>query len=182
MNRSLLGLWRRLQRRLGHYGIAAVGLALSALAMGGWALQLNADEAVLRQRALAQRSTAPDAKAQTPFMRPSMGQQMDLLVASFPPLSQSPADLKAVFKSASRSNIRLLKGDYQFKNDSHGALVVLSATFPLSATYGTTKEFAADVLRAVPNASMDELRMERSAANVSELESSIRFSFAYRRP
>jgi hypothetical protein len=182
MNRTLLGLWRRLHRRLGHYVIAALVMALCALALGGWALQLNAAEANLRQLALAQRSTTSELKVQAPFKRPSMDQQMDSLVESFPPLSQSPADLKAVFQSASHSNIRLLKGDYQFKNDSHSALVVLSASFPLHASYGSTKEFAADVLRAVPNASMDELRMERSAANVSELESSIRFSFVYRRP
>jgi hypothetical protein len=89
--------------------------------------------------------------------------------------------LETVFDSAKGRDIKLLKGEYQFKSDINSALVVLTATFPLNAAYTTTREFVADVLRAVPNASMDDLRMARSAANATELESSIRFSFVYRR-
>jgi hypothetical protein len=37
-------------------------------------------------------------------------------------------------------------------------------------------------LLAVPNASMDELRMARSAAGSNVLESVVRFSFVYQRP
>jgi hypothetical protein len=182
MRRQLLGLWRRTLRRLGHYGIAAGVLALCAVGLAGWALQLEAQNVAVRQKVQAQRTPESEVIVENPFKRPTMGQQMDLLVESFPLLSQSPVDLKAVFKSANHRDIRLPKGDYQIKNEANSALVVVTATFPISAAYGTTKEFAADVLRAVPNASMDELRMTRSAANVSELESSIRFSFVYRRP
>jgi hypothetical protein len=136
---------------------------------------------VLRQRAQVPGAPVAATRVENPVRRASIGQQIDAFVEAFPPLSQSPTDLGTVFKSANQRDIRLVKGDYQFKNSPNNSLVVLTATFPLRADYGTTKEFAADVLRAVPNASMDELHMARSAANVAELESSIRFSFVYRR-
>jgi len=46
--------------------------------------------------------------------------------------------------------------------------------------YGAIKAFAADVLRALPNASMDELRMSRSDAGSTTIDSVLRFTFVYR--
>jgi hypothetical protein len=169
-------------RSLGRYGIAAGVLACSSIGLGVWAVQLDAQGVLLRQRAQTQATTVAAVPVESPVKPATIGQHIDSFVETFPPLSQSPTDLETVFSSARGRDIKLLKGDYQFKNDVNSALVVLTATFPVNAAYTTTREFVADVLRAIPNASMDELRMARSAANVAELDSSIRFSFVYRRP
>ncbi len=181
MKRTWLGIWHRTLRRVGRLGLTAGILTLGAVTLLTWAMALKGQRVALNQQLQAQAAKATPPAQVLPAHRVPIGQQIDEFVATFPPLSQSPADLSTIFQSAESRHIQLLRGDYQLKNDAKTALVVLTATFPLHATYGPTKEFAADVLRALPHASMDELRMTRSAADIGELESSIRFSFVYRR-
>ncbi len=182
MRHTWLGIWHRMLRRVGPLGLAAGIFTLGAVTLMAWAIELKTQRAALNQQLQAQATKATPPDLVMPASRVPVGQQIDEFVATFPPLSQNPADLGDVFQSAEHRQIQLFRGDYQFKNDANAALVVLTATFPLHAAYGPTKEFAADVLRALPHASMDELRMTRNAADVGELESSIRFSFVYRRP
>lgn len=182
MRRTLIGLWHRTLRLVGPLSVVAGIFTLGAVALAAWAVQLDGQGDAMRQQLKAQAAGAPIPDQAVQARRVPVGQQIDEFVATFPPLSQNPADLSEVFQSATHRGIQLPRGDYQLKNDPNAALVVWTATFPLSAAYGPTKEFAADVLRALPHASMDELRMTRSAADVSTLESSIQFSFVYQRP
>jgi hypothetical protein len=50
----------------------------------------------------------------------------------------------------------------------------------VQSQYGALKDFIADVLRALPNASMDDLRMSRSNAGSTTLDTVVRFTFVYR--
>lgn len=181
MRHTWLGIWHRMLRRFGPLGLAAGIFILGAVTLMAWAFELKAQRAALNQQLQAQATKAKHPDLVMPVSHMPVGQQIDEFVATFPPLSQSPADLNSVFQSAESRHIQLLRGDYQFKTDANATLVVLTATFPLHAGYVSTKEFAADVLRALPHASMDELRMTRSTADIGELESSIRFSFVYRK-
>lgn len=182
MKLTLVGLWHRTLRLVGPLNIAASIFTVGTVALAAWAMQLDGQDDALRRQLQARATSAPTPDQTVQARHVPVGQQIDEFVATFPPLSQNPADLIEVFESAKRHGIQLPRGDYQFKNDVNVALVVLTATFPLSAAYGPTREFAADVLRALPHASMDDLRMTRGTADVRALESSIRFSFVYRRP
>lgn len=182
MRLTLVGVWHRTFRRIGPVNVVTGIFTIGTVALAAWAIQLDGQSDALRLQLQARAASAPTPDQTVQARHVPIGQQIDEFVATFPPLSQNPADLSEVFQSAKRHEIQLPRGDYQFKNDVNVALVVLTATFPLSAAYGSTKEFAADVLRALPHASMDDLRMTRSAADVDALESSIRFSFVYRRP
>lgn len=182
MSLTLFGIWHRTLRLVGPLNIAAGIFTVGAIALAAWAMQLNGQGDALRQQLQAQAASASTPDHVVHARPVPVGQQIDEFVATFPPLSQNPADLIEVFQSAKRRELQLPRGDYEFKNDVNAPLVVLTATFPLNAAYGPTKEFVADVLRALPHASMDDLRMTRSTADVGALESSIRFSFVYRRP
>lgn len=181
MNFSFIGIWRQLLRKSGAYGIATFVLIGSALLLATWIPKLVSQGHVLRADAEAKANAKPSFAAPTGVNRMPVGQQIGEFVAAFPPLSHSTEDLQAVFESAKRHNLQLPRGDYQFKEDATAPLVVFSATFPLSAEYATVKGFTADVLRTVPNVSMDELRMTRNAAGSNMLESVVRFSFVYQR-
>lgn len=182
MRRTLIGIWHRTLRRVGPLSVVAGIFTAGAVALAAWAVQLDGQGDAMRQQVQAHAASAPTPDQAVQARPVPVGQQIDAFVATFPPLAQNPADLSEVFQSAKRHDIQLPRGDYQLKNDMNAALVVLTATFSLSAAYGPTREFAADVLRALPHASMDELRMTRSAADVGALESSIRFSLVYQRP
>ena len=77
--------------------------------------------------------------------------------------------------------MQLNKGEYQLKREPNAPFVTYTATFPMRNDYATFKDFAAEVLRALPHVSMDELRMARNDAGATALDSVVRFTFVYRR-
>jgi hypothetical protein len=182
MNLVLLGFWRRVLRQYGVHGIAALALAVSTLLIAVWIPQLIRQGDELRAAIEVKAHVKPPSAAIVAVSRIPAGQQIGAFVSAFPPLSQNSEDLREVFLSAKRHSMQLPRGDYQFKQDTTAPLVILTATFPLSADYAAIKDFTADVLRNAPNVSMDELRMTRNAAGSNVLESVVRFSFVYQRP
>lgn len=181
MKRALLGLWHRTLRYAGPLGITGVALLMAALLLASAIPSLQRQGQALRMAVAAQSSTPlPDAVRLA--RRVPVNEQVVEFVAAFPLLSQSPGDLDAVFQSARRHNVQLPRGEYQLKQDASAPLWIYTATFAVRTNYGAVKNFTADVLEALPNASMDELRMNRSASGSTELESVIRFSLVYRKP
>lgn len=181
MKRALLGIWHRTLRYAGPLGVTGVALLMAALLLASWIPPLQRQGQALRI-AVAAKSTMPMPGSVSVVRRVPVGEQVVEFVAAFPLLSQNPSDLDEVFQSARRHNLQLLRGEYQLKQDANAPLVIYTATFPVRTNYGSIKDFTADVLRALPNASMDELRMNRGASGSTELESVIRFSFIYRKP
>jgi len=156
-----------------------MALLAAALVIAAWIPRLDREADQLRL-ALAARIAAA-SKAGTPPPAPvPVGEQVREFIAALPPLTQSASDLDAVFQSAKRHNVALLKGEYQLKQDPQAPLVTYIATFPIRTQYGALKEFTADVLRELPNSSMDELRMTRNDAASLTLEAVVRFTFVYR--
>lgn len=182
MKRALPGMWHRTLRYAGPFGIAGVALLVAALLLAAWIPLLQREGQALRIAVAAKSAAAPATGPASIVRRVPVGEQVGEFVAAFPLLSQNPSDLDEVFQSARRRNVQLLRGEYQLKQDANAPLVIYTATFPVRTDYGSIKNFTADVLRALPNASMDELRMNRSASGSTVLESVIRFSFVYRRP
>jgi hypothetical protein len=171
--------WRQALRRLGPSGLAALPLLAAALVLAAATPPLSRRAEQLAQ-ALARRGAAATRPAPALDGPPPLARQISGFVASFPPLAQSSSDLDAVFQSAGRHQVQLLKGEYQLKNDPGAPLLTYSAAFPVHADYAALREFSADVLRALPHASMDELRMARSDAGSVALDSVVRFTFVYR--
>jgi hypothetical protein len=181
MNLAFIGFWRRANRRLGMDGMASMALALGALLITAWIPTLSTKGDALSAAITVATNTKPATAPMVAISRVPVGQQIGEFVSAFPALSQNSEDLNQVFTSAKRHNIQLPRGDYQFKQDPSAPLVIVTATFPMSADYAVIKEFTADVLLAIPNASMDELRMTRSTAVSNSLEAVVRFSFVYQR-
>ena len=178
MKHRLQRLWRQALRRLGRSGLVALALLAGAALVAAWMPRLEQRGDQLRA-ALAAAASA-SAPAPMAVRRVPVGEQLGEFIAAFPPLARNAADLDEVFESASRHHLQLLKGEYQFKQEPNAPLVTYSATFPVRNDYAATKAFAADVLRALPNASLDELRMSRSDAGSTTIDSVVRFTFVYR--
>ena len=179
MKQWLQMLWRQTLRRLGRSGLVALALLGGAALAVAWMPRLEQRGDQLRE-ALAAAAAAASVPAPTRVRRVPVGEQLGEFIAAFPPLNRNAADLDEVFESASRHHLQLLKGEYQFKQEPNAPLATYSATFPVRTDYGAIKAFAADVLRALPNASMDELRMSRSDAGSTTIDSVLRFTFVYR--
>lgn len=181
MKRWIAGRWRRALRLLGPLGVAAVLCLIGALAIAAWIPGGIARNAALRQQ-VTELAARPQAPSPVRVQRePPLREQLVQFMDSFPPLSQNPQDLRRVFDSAALHQVLLPKGEYLFKNEANAPLMTVTMSLPLKADYAATKAFSAEVLEALPNASLDELRMTRGAAGDEQLESLVRFSFVYRK-
>jgi hypothetical protein len=179
MKAALPGLWHRLQRSVGGWRLLALALLLLALLLGFWVLQLDSQTDALRATIRDRRAAQPAQAA--PTRRVPLAEQVEDFVAAFPPLQESAADLEQVFQSARKHNLQLPRGEYKFKQEANEPLASYTATFPVKADYAALRDFSADVLGALPNASMEELRMARSSADSTLLEAVVRFTLVYRR-
>jgi hypothetical protein len=181
MSRLLQFNWRKANRRIGTPGLLALGLLAPALALALWWPRLIEQADALNMALSAQAETA--ARQARPVDRgASPGERAAQFVATAAPLTQSAQDLAQVFAIAKRRNLALPKGDYGLKAEPNTALVAYSVSLPVHVDYSTLKGFAADVLDALPHASMDELHMARSDAGSTVLDAVVRFTFIYRSP
>jgi hypothetical protein len=174
-------LLRRAVRRFGTAALLAATLPIPTAAIVWWVPHLQARNDNLRQAVAERAAAVAQRAASSPVTRPD-ADPLQSMASSLPPLSQSASDLRRVFALAKVRNVQLPKGEYQLKGDGNSALLSYSVTFPVHEQYKALKGFAADVLQALPHASMDELRMSRNDAGAGSLDSVIRFTFTYGRP
>jgi len=179
MNRMLRRSWQRVLRRLGVPGVVALAFLAPVLAIALWLPHLERQADDLR----AALATQLDIAARQAPAAPPRKSNVELtteFVAGFPVIEQSSSDLDKVFELARKRNLALLKGDYQLKQEPNAPLLTYTVSLPLRSEYGALKDFAADVLSALPHVSMDEMRMTRADAGSSVLDSMVRFTFVYR--
>jgi hypothetical protein len=179
MNEAASRLWWTVIRRIGYAGAAGVVLLAAAIALLAALPALERDTRAatseMALRALAERQPGRSVPvAATP------ADAARAYVEGFPALSQNAADLAQVFAAAQLRHLQRAKGEYQLKAEPNEAFVMYTATYPVHADYDALKGFSADVLNALPHASMDELRMSRDSAGSTTLEAVVRFTFFYR--
>ncbi|MEP7294944.1 MAG: hypothetical protein ABI702_02065 [Burkholderiales bacterium] len=181
MKRELKRLWLRLIRSVGYPGMAGIALLIPALVLAAWLPRLKQDTQNLassidaKTRAAARRvQAAPRTLSEADITRD--------FVSGFPLLAQNSADLETLFTAASARHIMLLKGEYQLKTEPQAPFITYTATYPVRGDYATLRDFSADVLTALPNVAMDELRLTRDAVGSTALDATVRFTFFYRSP
>lgn len=173
---------RQLVERFGTLGLLGMGLLLIALGLGVATPQLASDADALREQVDRTRGRLDDARREL-AQRPGSAQHTAQLRESFPTVDQATADLRVIFDTAHANRIELVKGEYSLAQAEDAIrLRRLEVTFPLKERYVTVKSFIAGVLNAVPHASLAELRLERSAANVDQIDARVHFTLFYREP
>jgi hypothetical protein len=165
-----LGLF--IQRRVGWVNALSLLLALAGLLAFVWAAQAP-------PTARPSLSKAPMAQPAPRALSPARWQ---VFVGRLPEATNLGQDLHLVFKLAGEHGVRLAKGEYQLQRDAQAQVTMFVASFPITESYGQTRGFIADVLNGLPHVSLDELAMERTAADQGEVGSRVRFTFMYREP
>jgi hypothetical protein len=171
---------RRLRERLGHFGLAGMGLLLAAAALSVYAPQFAREAQDLRAAADQTRGRLEEVRRQL-AQQPASPQQAARLREWFPTVDQATADLRVMFNTAQKNRIELAKGEYTLAPaEDASQLRRFEVVFPLKERYPTIKGFVAEVLNAVPHASLVELRIERGAAHVDQLDARVHFTLFYR--
>ena len=180
--------WRRRFRRLGRVaidrlgvvGLIGVGLLLLGAVLGLYAPPLARQAEELRASADRTREMLEVAR-QRASLRPDTSQQAASLREWIPTIDRANADLRAIFEAAQKSHVELAKGEYALTAaDDASQMRRFEVVLPVKDRYVTIKAFVAEVLQALPHASLAELRIERAAANVEVLDARIRFRLFYK--
>jgi hypothetical protein len=171
-------LWRIWRGRVGAAGIAGGALLSLAAATVAYAPVLRDDAEVLQAEVEALRAQLQSAQRAS---RPTGSGQAEALRSMLPTLDMGTRDLRTVFATASRHRVELPKGDYSLNHSEDGSGVArLEVVLPIKDRYVTIKAVIAELLNELPHASLSELKMERSAANVNLLEARVRLTLFYR--
>lgn len=171
---------RQLLDRFGPLGMTGIGLLVLALILGAYAPWLANEAEDLRSEADRMRGRLDDIRRDL-AQRPGSPQRATELRGSFPTVDQTTADLRLIFEAARKSRIDLVKGEYALTTpDDATRLRRFDVTLPIHDRYITVKSFIAGVLNTVPHASLAELRFERTASNVEQVDARVHFTLFYR--
>ena len=172
--------WRRAVRTIGYSGPAALLLLLVVLGVAFWLPRLDRD-LKRTQAEVSDRTARLHAHGAVALRAPSGEERLAQYIDAFPMPTQMAADLGAIYASAGRQKLDLLKGEYQLKAEPGSPFVTYVVTLPVHASYGIVKAFASTVLLDLPHASLDELRLSRDTAEAETLDAVVRFTLVYRR-
>lgn len=171
--------WRRAVRAIGYSGPAALLLLLVAVGVALWLPRLDRD-LKRTQAEVSDRTARLHSRGAVSLREPSSQERLAQYIDAFPLPTQMAADLGAIYASAGRNKLDLLKGDYQLKAEPGSPFLAYVVTLPVHAQYGVVKAFAANVLLDLPHASLDELRLRRETAEAETLDAVVRFTLVYR--
>jgi len=174
--------WRSIvfesRRALGWPGAVGLALAVIGIALLGTvspALHLEANQFVSRAAANREQRAAQRVEQ---LNAPSGAQVVQHFVEGFPALTSQVDDLAFLVQQAAGSGVQLARADYQLRNEPALGLVRYQVNLPVQARYATLRSFIAAVLNARPNASLDELALERKDGEM--IDARVRFTFVYR--
>ncbi len=180
MKRTLRIVWQRTQRRLGWMGLLGGALLLAAAAVAAALPGLDAESESLARRLDREHGQARPLLHAPAALTPDRQQVLADFGARLPALADNAADLEKLFGLAQAHKLELFKGDYQLAAAARAPVQTYSVTLPVHQSYAVLKRFSAEVLRALPHAMLDELRMERHDAGSTEVDARVRFTLIYK--
>jgi hypothetical protein len=113
-------------------------------------------------------------------VQPKTSEQLRRFSAWFPTIDRNAGDLRRLMEQAQLAKLDLVKGEYRISDAQGAAFVSYEVVLPVKASYDTLRGFIAGVLNAIPNASLAELHIERTAVNSTIQDARIHFTFVYR--
>jgi len=108
---------------------------------------------------------------------PSSDQNLQHFYATLGERRGVERQLKEVFALAERHGLALRQGEYRATNDRNAKLVAYQVNLPVKGSYGAIWEFAMDVLRAIPHASLDDVAFRRDSVGEAGVEARLRLTF-----
>ena len=185
---------RSLWRRLGWLGVAVLaGLLLSALALGGGALQRQAWrhwQAAQAQEALTPRRAKPigdGARGQSTAQdtAPNTAQdraRLQAFLTGLPSHRDIPLAVQTLLTLADQHGVSLLKGDYQFQPDANAGFARYRMTLPVRGSSTQVRRFLGAVLQAQPSLGVESMQLRREQVNVDQIEARVEWVLYTRLP
>lgn len=157
--------------------LALGALLVTAVAAGvlGWTLQ--ADDLLQRERALVRQAAALPTRPVAPAADHTVQDNLALFRRTLGERRYAEQQVKALFALAGKAGLVLRQGEYREVVNLNAGLVAYQVTLPVKGSYRAIWDFALQVLRAVPFASLDDIGFTRDAIGDPEVEARLRFTF-----
>lgn len=158
--------------------LALGALLVTAVAAGvlGWTLQ--ADDLLQRERALVRQAEAlPTRPVAAPAAGDTVPDNLALFRGTLGERRYAEQQVKALFALAGKAGLVLRQGEYREVVNQNARLVAYQVTLPVKGSYRAIWDFALQVLRAVPFASLDDIGFTRDAIGDPQVEARLRFTF-----
>jgi len=142
-------------------------LALAAFAALLWLLVLPAEQARGShvQAQAAQARLQLRQQAQTPPLddTPQEQQHLDAFWATLGDARRPEQQVRSLFALARDVELELLQGQYKMNCDEAQTLCQYRIQLPVHGSYGAVRTFMTQVLRAIPFAALDDVKLQRDA-------------------
>lgn len=158
--------------------LAAMALLVLAAALHwGGSAALRAKIAQARQEAGAVERQARDAGRERERRQAlSPAARLEEFYRFFPGEATAPDWLDRIQDAADRQKVQLALGDYRMVRTPGSRLLAYQVTYPIKGSYSQVRKFLAQVLRNVPNASLDDVSFRRDAISQGEVQATVRLT------
>ena len=177
---TFFGTWLRFQwYRQGP--AAGIGLLLLALAVAAQLLLVQP----LQQRAVQlqdETGTLRRQLARQPRQAADPVVHGEALLAGLPAADAALQAVALVHRSAAAHGVALSHGEYRVLRESGARWLRYQVNLPAQAPYPALRAWVAEVMNAVPNASLDELGLRREDAAQPTLDARLRFTLYLKAP
>lgn len=172
-------MWRaRALRQLGWPGALAVALFAASLAFYFSAIVPARDKAneLFNAAEYARATQQRVSKNKQRIEQKTPAAQLAAFNAFFPPLSEAPKWVAAVYAAARGERLTLERGDYKVLRETGVSLVRYQITLPVKGSYPQIRQFIAEVLEEAPLASIDDVSIRRDKIGQNSVEARIKIS------
>ena len=102
------------------------------------------------------------------------------LPQALPDVATRGKDIGALLASARRSELVVERADYAVESVAGAPLTRLHANLPVTGSYANIRKFIAEVLNAMPNATLESVQLERTDTQSARLQATLRIVLFYR--
>lgn len=121
--------------------------------------------------------SAPVAK---PVLPSGNAQNLEAFYALLGQRADTERALKILFALAKKNELSLDAGEYQWQQDQASNTARYQMTLPVKGSYRAVRQFCAQVLLALPFASLDEMSLSRESASEDSVDATLAFTLYLR--
>lgn len=163
--------------RFGAMNLLASVLLAASLAGWLWGIPHLRAEAITQQRTVDRAQKQLQAADVPPVVAQSVAEQR--LIQFYDTLGDArfaEQQVKTLFAIASKNGLTLTQAEYKSAVNQAGQLSTYQILLPVKAPYPAIRAFCEQTLRAIPFASLDEIRFKRETIASKTLEAQLRFT------
>ncbi|HEX7888784.1 MAG TPA: GspMb/PilO family protein [Ramlibacter sp.] len=94
----------------------------------------------------------------------------------FPAEASATDALVRIHDAAARHGVQLAQADYRMTRTEGTRLLAYQVTYPVKGSYSQLRKFLTQVLREVPNASLDDVNFRRDAISQAEVQATLKLT------